>query len=352
MNIRKFDTTDDVEIYAESSNHLDRSQDRVVALGYFDGVHKGHQQILHAARDEAKRMGMISAIHSFLTPPISKGKTHSKNGFLLTTFEEKLSLFEKLDIDEAVLTPFHKDVENLSPCDFLDLYAVNLLGAKSIVVGEDYCFGKNRKGNLSLLRKWGHEKGIRIIAVPPMQSNGQVISSSWIRELLKQGNVEKASELLSYPVLFSGIVEKGYQIGSKIQFPTANTRIDNMKMPPLPGVYVSLLELNGYIYPSISNAGFRPTLERNEDVISLETHLLMDLGVIPPRSLPRGGSFDQTIELYDQNVRIYLLKFIRPEHKFSSLEVLAEQIRKDIHQVRQYHEKEYPSYSNLFTSMI
>ena len=317
-------------IYLQNQN-----QGRIVALGYFDGVHKGHKEILKFAAENAQKKGMISTVHSFTTPPVSKKNENNAIPYHLTEEKEKLELFEKYGTGEVFLTPFEKAVKQLSPEAFLEIYIAGLFKAKGIVTGEDYRFGKNREGDVSFLKKWGAENGVDVIIVPALKRDNKVISSTWIRLLIRDGHIEIANELLGYPLSFSGIVEKGYQIGRTIQFPTANMKISPEKMIPNRGVYVSIFEVDGKQYPSISNIGIRPTMQRNEKTIYLETML-----------------FDQNLNLYGKEARVFLIHFIRAEMNFETVDSLSMQMKKDALLARAYHAKHRSAYSIFFPTML
>ena len=312
-----------------------REKGRIVALGYFDGVHRGHQEILRAAMKEAHTREMLSAVHSFTTPPVSKKNENIKIPFLLTVEDEKMILFEKQNIDEVFLTPFEKSVEQLSPEEFLNIYMVQLFGARAIVTGEDYRFGKDREGDVSFLHKWGAKNQIEICTVPALQQEEKTIASAWIRELLRNGEIETANDLLGYPVSFSGEIEKGYQIGRTIQFPTANMRISPEKIIPRHGVYASIFKTDNQFYPSISNIGIRPTMNRDEKAVCLETML-----------------FDQNLDLYGKQASVFLLHFIREEMHFNSIDTLSMQMKKDALQTREYHNAYRSAYSVFFPTML
>ena len=335
MEIWNFAVSSEDAVLQHPLYKKNKKKGRIVALGYFDGVHKGHQEILRVVAEEAHKYDLIPAVHSFTTPPVSKKNENKTAPFLLTTEDEKQKLFEDNGVEEVFLTPFTESVENLSAEEFLNLYLGGLFAAKGVVTGEDYRFGKNRAGDVSYLQKWGAKNGVSVVSVPALEQNNQMVSSTGIRKLLQWGNVDLANELLGYPVSYANVVEKGFQIGRTIHFPTANMRIVPQKMIPCHGVYASMFSVDDRFYPAISNIGLRPTMNRDEKSVCLETML-----------------FDQNIDLYGEQARVFLLDFIRPEMRFDSVDALSVQMQKDALEARAYHEKQSAAYSAFFPNCV
>ena len=295
---------------------------RVVALGYFDGVHIGHQRIMEAVCALAEGSCCIPAVHTFSGIPISKGLdcVTKERGFLLTMPEEKTQILERCGIAEVFLTPFDRVFCELEPETFLDIYVREMMNAKAVVVGSDYRFGRVRAGDIHLLEAWGKKYDIPVKVVAPLCESGRTISSSWIRDCLAAGEAGLANRLLGYPISYGGVVEKGYQLGRTMQFPTANSRIESGKVVPKFGVYVSAALIGGSLFRGISNIGLRPTMLRDEKSPLLETML-----------------YDVDADLYGKDIRVFLLDFVRPEMKFSSLDALKTQVHADMRAGREFH---------------
>jgi len=304
---------------------------RAVALGYFDGVHMGHRQILNLLKKSAGERSIPSMVHTFSSLPKSKSEASGvKEGSLLTTLSEKCSCFARLGMDETAIFPFSEKVASLHAMEFLQHYIKDLLHAKVIVAGEDYRFGQNRGGDMELLSFWGHENGIEVFAVPPVRHNNQIISSTWIRECIRSGRITTANLLLGYTVSYQGVVQHGRHLGRTLGFPTANINIEGGKVIPAYGVYASVLLTNDVFYHAVTSIGLRPTVNTSETVPIIETMV-----------------YDHTLDIYDQKIQVFLLSFIRPEHRFPDINHLKDQVKKDMDEVRDYHNLHGSDYSNL-----
>ena len=326
MRVWDFSKKKPKEILASEDFLSNREKGRVLALGYFDGVHKGHISIIQAACEEAKKRGVLSALHTFSTVPTSK-KKDIQSAICLTTEKEKECLLQAAGMEEILLFPFDEEMKNMPPEAFLEKHVRDIAGAVSVVVGEDYCFGKDRIGDIDFLVKWCRENQIELKVVSPVLENGAAISSTRIRQTLSEGAVEEANSLLGYVVSYEGVVEKGFQIGRTLSFPTANMCIDKEKLVPRYGVYASFFYVDGKFYKSISNIGLRPTLERKERTPVVETMI-----------------YGENLDLYGKTVRVFLLSFVRPEKKFASLEDLKEAVHQDMKTVEHHHDIGYDSF--------
>ena len=288
---------------------------RAVALGFFDGVHLGHQRIFRTMQDVGKELGLRTAVQTFENPPAGKSQNH-----LITTYPERCRLVASMGIDDLFALPFNEYVKSMSPEQFMEVCLRDWMHTKAVIVGRDYHFGLGRAGDVKTLQAWGNKYGITVVSVDPVNYEDRRVSSSWVRELIAEGDVELAEKLLDHPVACSGIVEKGQQLGRTLGFPTANIRIPKQKMIPRFGVYASAYILDGKMYPSITNIGMRPTVNKKDDVPLTETML-----------------FDQHVQLYGTKGTVMLLKFIRPEVPFPSVEDLQKQMQQDQIAVREYH---------------
>lgn len=322
-------------------NNPSGKRGRVLALGYFDGVHRGHGAILQKTVEEALKRGELPAVHTFSSPPVSKSCFRDKKdgketvSALLTTQEEKNSLFKAAGIEEELVFPFYEKLMNLAPADFLDHCVKHLLEANVVVAGEDYRFGKDRAGDAAFLQAWGKKEGVEVFIVSPVAQKGKIVSSTRIRTCIQTGRIEEANDLLGYPLSYMGEVELGFQIGRTLQFPTANTRIEQGKVIPAYGVYASIFYVDGTFLSGISNIGLRPTLKRNEQIPTIETMV-----------------YGKDFNIYGKKVRVFLLSFTRPEACFSSLEDLKSQVHKDIKSVENYHLAHPFDYSILYANVL
>ena len=315
MNVWNCIINNEGKLISTPSSATEITSARSVALGYFDGVHMGHQKIFSTMLDQAKEKHIRAAVQTFENPPSSKSQNN-----LITTYSERCRLVSHMGIDDLFALPFNEKVKGMSPETFMEVCLKGWMGARVIVVGRDYRFGRDRAGDVKMLQNWGEKNGITVIAVDPINYDGRRISSSWVRELIVSGDVDMAEKLLDHPVAFSGIVEKGQQLGRKLGFPTANIRIPEQKIIPKFGVYASAYLYEGKIHPGLTNIGMRPTVNESDPSPLTETVLL-----------------DGHYQLYGSHGTVMLLKFIRPEMKFGSVDELKEQMQKDQEAVRAYH---------------
>ncbi|KYG64376.1 riboflavin biosynthesis protein RibF [Bdellovibrio bacteriovorus] len=293
----------------------------VVTIGNFDGVHLGHQQLVENVVREAQYFGVPSVVYTFHPHPV-KVLHPERATYRLFDLKDQQEQFAQRGIEYVIIEDFTKDFSKVSPQDFLEKYIVEKLHPKTLVVGHDFSFGADRAGNIPFLEKFCAEKGIRLIIIPPFQFQGAVVSSTRIREKLKDGEVEKANELLGRTYYVRGHVEKGFQRGRTIGVPTANIHPD-VEFTPRKGVYCTLTKIGSHMHPSVTNIGVNPTFQENgKGPIKIETHL-----------------FDFDAHLYGMEVEVYLLHFIRDEMKFSGIEELKAQIQKDMIETRRYFDE-------------
>ena len=303
------------KLISTPSSATDRTAARAVALGFFDGVHLGHQKIFQTMLDVAEARSLRTAVQTFENPPSSKVQNH-----LITTYSERCGLVAHMGIDDLFAIPFNEQIKSMSPETFMEVCLKDWMHARAVIVGRDYRFGKGREGDVQTLQVWGARNGIEVISVDPVNFEGRRISSSWIRELIVDGEVEQAEHLLGHPVAFAGVVEKGQQLGRTLGFPTANIRIPEQKVIPKYGVYASAYCLDGKILPSITNIGLRPTVNQEDQIPLAETKIL-----------------DGYFQLYGTKGSVALLKYIRPEQAFPNVEALKDQMNIDQEAVRNYH---------------
>lgn len=298
-----------MEIYNFSLNDEKTLDASVVALGLFDGVHRGHRALLSAARTEAKSRGVPFAVFTF----ISEDSTFKGSSRLYST-KIKIELLEREGADLVILANF-TDIADISAESFVKEILIKRLGAHLAVTGNDFRFGKGREGNSQLLEKIMSESGGRCLFVPDETLFGKKISTTLVKELLSQGECSMASELLGTPYFIEGTVERGDGRGKKLGLPTINTPLGQDKDFLRSGVYHSLVKIGENLYTGLTNIGKCPTFQERE--IHAETFML---------------DFSGTI--YGEQVRIYLVSYMRDEMRFESPELLVSRIKSDIEKVR------------------
>lgn len=287
----------------------------VVTLGKFDGIHRGHRQLLHKVL-EAGKQGLKTLVFTFDRSPLQLFSSDPVS--VLFTEQEKRDYLAQLGMDVYVSYPFTKETAAMEPERFIREILVNELHAKKIVVGTDYRFGKQRKGDVGLLAAFAAECGYELEAVEKLKYKDEIISSTRIREALKGGNIEDAAAMLGRPYSFSGMIVHGKSLGHTLGFPTINLRIPKEKVLPPYGVYCSKTWVDRTCYFGISNLGCKPTVQK-EAQYGVETHLL--------------GCTDN---LYEKYATVQLLHHTRREVQFPTIEALKEQLSFDIEYAKQY----------------
>lgn len=284
-----------------------------VAVGNLDGFHRGHQALIASAQ----AAGGTPAVLTF-SPHPQEVLLPSSEGHRLTTDAEKFELLEKAGVECILALRFDLALAAQSPEAFFCAYLENGLRASSVHVGDDFRFGSRRSGDTRKLATLGASAGISVHVIPPVEWEGERISSSRIREGLKRGNVAEAAELLGRPYFLVGRVEPGAGRGRQLGIPTANVAYAQEKFPPKLGVYATRVQWKGRSYASVSNYGTRPTFTGSAPGAPvLETHLL---------------DFQQ--DLYGENVKVEFLHHVRDEKRFDGVEALRAQVAADIDTVR------------------
>ncbi|XJZ28542.1 bifunctional riboflavin kinase/FAD synthetase [Bacillota bacterium Lsc_1132] len=283
----------------------------VLALGYFDGVHLGHQKVIQEAKKMAARRGWKSAVMTFDPHPsvvLRKAEQHVQ---YITPLRDKIEIIEKLEVDYLFIVHFTEEFANLLPQEFVDQYIIGL-NAKHVVAGFDYSYGRMGKGTMETL-PFHSRNQFTYSVIPKLVSNGEKISSTWIRKYLKEGKTEQLPMLLGRYYTTTGTVVHGDQRGRTIGFPTANVELqDDYIVPPL-GVYAVKLKVGGKWYKGVCNIGFKPTFNKMASPKpSIEVHL-----------------FDFQDDIYGKEVEIEWHIYLRKERKFSGIEELVAQIGKD-----------------------
>lgn len=296
--------------YVRMKKDFQIQEPTVVTIGKFDGRHRGHQKLLGEMVDIKKETGWKIAVFTFSETPgavVTGGKQT-----VIYTNEERSHILEQAGVDYLIEYPFTDQVAHMQPEDFVKNILTGQMNAKAIVVGTDCGFGYKRAGNAKLLEKLAPELGFSLKVIEKEQEDHRDISSTYIREMLDQGCIEKANELLGRPYSIHGRVVRGNHIGSSILgFPTANLLPSGEKHLPKLGVYVSTVKMEGKIYGGITNVGKKPTV-KGEYPIGVETFM-----------------FGVGQELYGKLIEVRLHHFLRPEIKFQNLDELKAQIIKD-----------------------
>jgi riboflavin kinase/FMN adenylyltransferase len=280
----------------------------VVAIGNFDGIHLGHQAILAEAKEHAQKLGLPLVVYTFNPHPTLELKPQS-NLKLLMTYEEKREFLAQYGADFCVEERFDTDFAALGAREFFEKILCSALHARVIVVGDNFTFGRKREGSISVLREFCHDALITLSALPPLEWEGGIISSSRIRETLGEGRVLDASRMLGRAFFYRSEVVHGDKRGRTLGFPTANMKCQE-KFPLKTGVYATSVLWRGKTYPSVTNVGVRPTFDSNG--LRVETHIL-----------------DQTLELYGEHLEVRFYEHLRDEKKFASIDELKTQIASD-----------------------
>lgn len=294
----------------------------VVTIGKFDGRHKGHQKLLREMLRLKSQEDLKTAVFTFDMAPM--GVVSGKKMTVITTNQERRNNMDKMGVDYLVEYPFDLEVAAMLPEDFVVKILLGNMNAKAVVVGTDCSFGYKGAGDAALMQELGAAYGFQAVIIKKAQDEHRDISSTYIREEMSLGNIEKANELLGEPYAIHGTVVHGNHIGGELLgFPTANIMPPPEKHLPPFGVYVSRVLVDDRYYGGVSNIGRKPTIEGNgENPVGVETYIMGLEG-----------------DLYGKNIEVQLLNFERPEQKFDSLEELKARIALDKEYAAQYLEK-------------
>lgn len=291
--------------------HIKKLKHPVIALGTFDGVHLGHQQLVKAAVTEARKFGGTSIVLTFDHIPreiLNKNIT----GVLLTAPSEKIDLIRQLGAQVMVVLKFNQTLAGMEPQDFIKNILVKKLGVKSLWVGEHYRFGADQAGGVETLKIFSRQFGYAVKVIPNLHRRGQKISSSKIRELLRAGKIKAAKELLGRPHVLTGKVITGMGLGRKLAFPTANLDIDKRMLLPL-GIYAAWVKTGNICRPAAVFIGYRTIMGKVPKLPNVEAHLLGFKG-----------------RLYGKTLRLELLRKLRAQRVFRDHDLLARQIARDV----------------------
>ncbi len=280
----------------------------VVTIGTFDGVHRGHQEILRNMVNRAKEIGGESVVVTFYPHP-RQVLSHDSGIRFISTQEEKIAHLEALGIDNLIIIKFTKEFAAIPSEDFIKDYLVKNIQPAVLIIGYDHHFGKGRTGDFGMLYELGSQYHFKVEKIQEQDVDNVAVSSTKIRQFLENGDIKHANMLLGYEYSYIGKVIHGQQVGHKMGYPTANIEVaEEFQLIEKQGVYASFAEIDGKSYPAMTYIGKRPTMEDNRPQ-SIETHII---------------SFDGT--LYDKEIKIRFVDFVRDDKKFDNFEALKRQI--------------------------
>ena len=288
----------------------------VIALGTFDGLHLGHTDVINTARNYAERSGIKLAVFTFSNHPLALIRPDLVPVRIISA-EEKIKLLESFGVDYLINIPFTEDFAALSPDEFLDRLAC--FNYRCLVVGENFTYGFLGSGKTETLERSGRKNGFDVIVRPLVKMNGNIVSSTGIRNLIQAGHIEYANRMLGRAYAITGTIVHGEQRGRKLGFPTANIELLHGEMAvPAPGVYAVTVSIEGSIYEGMGNIGNNPTFNDVEHA-RLEVNL-----------------FNCSGDLYGKTMSVQFHKYIRAEKKFSGVEELCRQIEEDKKAIKTY----------------
>jgi riboflavin kinase / FMN adenylyltransferase len=292
----------------------------VMTMGTFDGLHRGHMRILNEVMRVAREERRRSILLTFDPHPREIVRQHSDQILLLTTIDERLKLLERLGLDVCMVIPFTRDLSLLQADAFFHQVLLGAIGLNHLIVGEDHAFGKGRAGKIAQLTSLTESAGVRLTVIPKLSADGEKVSSTAIRKALLNGEIDTANDLLGRPYSFTGLIQRGDGIGRTIGFPTANVHLDHAnKLVPANGVYAVEVQMGGERrMTGMMNIGHRPSVT-DEGERRIEVHIL-----------------DFEGDIYGMNLEVRMLKHIRSEQKFASLDELTIRLELDRSTVREF----------------
>ena len=293
-----------------SINDFESTKKTILTLGTFDGVHVGHKKILERVTQNTENGKHESLVLTFFPHPrmVLHGQSEVK---LLNTIDEKIDLLEKIGIQNLIIHPFDETFSKLTAEEFVKTVLVDRFQIQKIIIGHDHRFGRNRTADINDLIAFGQQHDFEVEQISAQEIDDVSISSTKIRNALMEGNMALANDYLGYDYFLTGTVAKGKQLGRTIGFPTANLEIEeNYKLIPRNGAYVVKSTINQKTVYGMMNIGYNPTVAGEN--LSIEVHYF---------------DFDQ--DIYSQKIAVSILERLRPEQKFSSVDLLKEQLKKD-----------------------
>ena len=296
------------EVYG---THWVNTKNTAVAMGYFDGIHIGHQFLIKQMQDYAEKNNLDKAVFTF-TKTVKLGH----KGKDILSIYQKVNIMKDIGVD-LFYSPDFMEFAALTPEQFVDDVLIKSMGAKALFCGESFCFGKNRAGNVTVLKELCASRGVEVFIVPTVELEGVTVSSTEIRGALMEGNIEKANRMLGRPYAIDFEVVHGKKLGRTLGTPTINQIYPNSMCTPKEGVYITVTEVNGERYPSATGFGNRPTV--NGDNLSCETTLA-----------------DFSGDLYKKNIKVEFYSYLFPTQKFENVEQLKAMIENALRQSVEY----------------
>ena len=287
-----------------------------LAIGVFDGVHLGHQAVISTATRHAGSADGAPLVVTFDPHPVKVLRPHNAP-HLLTATQHKIALIRDLGVEHLLVINFDKKFAATSPEKFVEELLAHSRPLREVCVGHEWSFGKDRRGNLDLLKRLGAQFDFNVVGIPPVLVSGEVVSSTAIRQAVEKGDFPKAAEMLGREYTILGMVSRGDNLGKKIGFPTANLSAHSEQFPPN-GVYLAKAWIRGVSYHGVINLGYRPTVSSGKSERVLEIHLL-----------------DFNRDIYGEDVEVQFVSYLRPEKKFENVDALARQIAFDVQQARE-----------------
>ncbi len=287
-----------------------------LAIGVFDGVHLGHQAVISTSASHAKEAGGTPVVVTF-DPHPAKVLRPQDAPHLLTATQHKIALIRDLGVEHLLVIQFDREFASTPPEAFVRQLVEHSKPLREICVGQEWSFGKNRAGNLTLLKEFGARMNFDVVGVEPVTCDGKVVSSTAIRKAVEAGDFASAAKMLGREYAILGTVESGSRIGRSLGFPTANLSAHSEQFPPN-GVYAAEAQLEGKVLRGVVNLGVRPTIEGTGPQRVLELHL-----------------FDFDREIYGRDIEVRFLHYLRAEQKFEDLAALRGQIARDITRARE-----------------
>lgn len=295
------------------------TKQKVMALGFFDGIHVGHAALINKIKQRAEETGAEPAVLTFDVHP--DNLVFKKTVPLINSAEDRENILSRcFGIDDVVVIHFNQRVMHMDWQDFID-ELIDEMNLRWIVVGYDFCFGYKGLGTAEKLKAYCAERGVGCDIIPAVCRDGVVVSSTLIRQLIETGEMEKANEYLGHPHTLTDVIRTGYHLGTKMGTPTINMSFPQGVIIPRHGVYAAMAYIDGQEYMSVTNVGIRPTVSDSGNV-NVESFLLDFRG-----------------NLYGHRARIDFYKFLRPERKFDDVNELAAQIKSDAQTTREYFER-------------
>jgi riboflavin kinase/FMN adenylyltransferase len=302
----------------ESLDFSEKFVNPVLTIGNYDGLHLGHRRIIGKIQEKARELNGTSMLMTFHPHPLTILRPDKCIG-LITPLHVKKRLIEEAGIDVLIIIPFTDDFRHITPEAFVDNLLVKKLGIKGLIVGYDFKFGKEGKGNVEFLAVHSTEYGFFFEIQGAITFDGEKVGSNRIRKMIQEGDVGKAALHLDRPYMIEGTVVKGEGRGRTIGFPTINLKTE-FPLIPKRGVYITDVDVGGKRYPAVTNIGYNPTFDGQS--LTIETYIL-----------------DFSGDLYDRNIALYFLERVRDEVRFSSVDELKERIWKDVDTAREYFNK-------------